>query len=140
MQFLREGLRKPGFRYLFVGGSVYLFELVVIAVAQGLGASAVAAVAWSFMLGLAVSFLLQKFFTFGDRRTRPKVVVSQSVAVCLLVAWNFGFTLLLTKLLENALPPMVTRTVALGLTTIWNFYLYKTRIFNPTRQSDAPID
>ena len=26
-------------------------------------------------------------------------------------------------------PAVVTRTIALAITTIWNFYLYKTRIF-----------
>jgi putative flippase GtrA len=56
-------------RYLVIGVSVYLFELVVIIVAQQLGASAVVAVGLSFALGLTVSFLLQKIITFGDKRT-----------------------------------------------------------------------
>lgn len=116
-------------RYLLVGGSVYVLELIVIVLAQAGGASAVVAVAIAFWIGLVISFLLQKFVTFSDKRTHHKVVAAQVVAVSLLVIWNFGFTILVTELLKNVVPPVVTRTLALAITTIWNFYLYKTHIF-----------
>lgn len=122
-------LQKPGHRYLVVGGSIYVLELVVIVVAQLLGASAVVAVGLSFWIGLAVSFVLQKLVTFGDKRLHHHVLLPQIIAFSLLVIFNFGFTLLVTNLLYPALPAVVTRTLALGMTTIWNFYLYRTRIF-----------
>jgi putative flippase GtrA len=126
---IKSFLSKPGGRYLLVGGSVYALELLVIIIAQHFGASQVLAVALSFIIGTIVSFGLQKLFTFGDKRMHHKVVLSQAVAVALLVAFNFGFTILATKLLQNVLPAVVTRTLALLTTTIWNFFLYKTRIF-----------
>ena len=116
-------------KYLAVGISVYLLELLVIVVAQALGASAVVAVGLSFWIGLMVSFGLQKFFTFGDKRTHHKVLVPQVTAFSILVLFNFGFTLLIAKLLSNVIPAVISRTLALGITTLWNFYLYKTRIF-----------
>jgi putative flippase GtrA len=125
-------ISKPGQRYLLVGVNVYLFELAVIAVAQYLGASTVTAVGLSFWLGLGLSFGLQKLVTFGDRRLYRRVLISQILAFSLLVAFNFGFTLLAAKLLADSLPAVIIRTLALGATTSWNFYLYKTRIFkNP---------
>jgi len=126
---VRDLLRKPGGRYLVIGGSIYALELVVIVVAQLLGASAVMAVGLSFWVGLVVSFALQKLVTFGDKRVHHKVLLPQIIAFSLLVAFNFGFTILVTKLLQHQLPAVVTRTLALGITTIWNFYLYRTRIF-----------
>jgi len=125
----QELLKKPGFRYLFIGGTVYLFELAVIVLAQAYGASPVWAVAISFCAGTTVSFFLQKLVTFGDKRMHHRVVIPQLVATGLLVVWNLGFSVLLTKLLQRNLPAVVTRTLALGITTVWNFYLYKTRIF-----------
>jgi LmbE family N-acetylglucosaminyl deacetylase/putative flippase GtrA len=116
-------------RYLIVGVSVYVFELLVIVLAQALGAGSVAAVAWAFWLGLFVSFGLQKVVTFGDKRLHHRILLPQLAAFSLLVLFNFGFTILLTKLLENILPAVVCRTLALAVTTLWNFYLYKTRIF-----------
>ena len=122
-------MKRPGYRYLLVGGSVYALELAVIVIAQRLGASPVLAVGLSFWVGLVVSFALQKLFTFSDKRLHRRVLSLQIIAVSLLVVFNFGFTLLVTKLLYHALPAVLTRTLALGITTIWNFYLYKTRIF-----------
>lgn len=116
-------------RYLVIGISVYLLELLIIVVAQQLGASAVVAVGLSFWLGLVISFGLQKLITFGDKRLHHKFLIPQIIAFCLLVLFNFGFTILVTDLLSPPVPPVVTRTLALGITTIWNFYLYKTRIF-----------
>lgn len=133
MNRIKELLKRPGYRYLIIGGSVYLFELAIIVVAQAMGASAPWAVAISFCLGTAVSFFLQKLITFGDKRMHHRILIPQMVATALLIVWNLSFSVLLTKALQGHLPAVATRTFALGITTIWNFYLYKTRIF---KQSD----
>lgn len=129
MQRVKTLLQRPAYRYLVIGGSVYVFELLVIVIAQHLGATAVWAVAISFCLGTLVSFFLQKLVTFGDKRMHHRILVPQLIATILLVLWNFGFSVLLTRLLEHNLPAILTRTLAIAITTIWNFYLYKTRIF-----------
>jgi putative flippase GtrA len=126
---LKKLLSKPLHRYIIIGGSVYVLELLTIFIAQYFGASALFAVGLSFWLGLVVSFGLQKLVTFQDSRMHHKILIPQIVAFSLLVLFNFGFTLLVTKLLSPPLPAVLTRTIALGVTTIWNFYLYKTRIF-----------
>ena len=134
MKKLREMLKKPGHRYLVIGGSVYVFELAVIVDAESIGASPAWAVAISFCLGTAVSFFLQKLVTFGDKRMHRKVLIPQLVATGLLIVWNLAFSVALTKLLQDKLPAVATRTLALAVTTIWNFYIYKTRIFRNTQE------
>lgn len=136
MDKLKLLLARPAYRYLVIGVSVYLFELVVIVVAQHLGASAVIAVGISFWSGLIVSFVLQKMVTFNDKRLHHRILLPQLAAFSLLVLFNFGFTVLIAKLLTPSLPAVVARTIALGITTIWNFYLYKTRIF---KTDDNPL-
>ena len=131
---LEELRQRQGVRYVVVGGTTYAFELVVIVLAQRMGASAVVSVGASFWLGLLVSFSLQKLVTFGDKRTHHRILLPQIAAFSALVMFNFGFTLLVTKLLEHTFPVVVTRTLALGVTTLWNYYLYRTRIF---RQPDG---
>jgi putative flippase GtrA len=129
-------LRRPGIRYLIVGGSVYIFELLVIVIAQQLGASPVWAVTISYGTGTTLAFLLQKLVTFSDKRLHHKILIPQLIATCLLIGWNLVFTVLVTKLLEHHLPAVLTRTVALAITVIWNFYIYKTRIF---KTGDNPV-
>ncbi len=50
MNHRRIDMRRPGARYLVIGVSVYLFELLVIVIAQAAGASTVTAVGLSFWL------------------------------------------------------------------------------------------
>lgn len=133
-QKLLNSLSPAMQRYLVVGVSVYALELIVIVIAQQLGASSVVAVGVAFWVGLVISFTLQKFVTFGDKRTHHKVVIPQLLATTALVLFNFGFTLVVTKLLADVVPAVISRTLALGVTTIWNFYLYKTRIFKSEEQ------
>lgn len=130
--YIRALLQKSGVRYLIVGGTVYVLELIIIIIAQAQGASPTVAVAISFVLGLIISFFLQKLFSFRDKRMHHKILIPQVIAVTLLVLWNFAFTVALVRLLQNVLPPTVTRTIALAITVIWNYYLYKTRIFRTT--------
>lgn len=130
--YIRALLQKSGVRYLIVGGTVYVLELVIIIIAQAQGATPTVAVAISFVLGLIISFFLQKLFSFRDKRMHHKILIPQVIAVTLLVLWNFAFTIALVWLLQNVLPPTVTRTIALAITVIWNYYLYKTRIFRTT--------
>jgi putative flippase GtrA len=132
----RLDLQKPSHRYLVIGVSVYLFELLVIFAAQYFGANNILAVGLSFWLGLIVSFILQKVVTFKDKRTHHRVLLPQMIAFSLLVLFNFGFTILVTELLTDIVPAVVTRTLALGITTIWNFYLYRTKIF---KTDDNPV-
>ena len=128
-QFIVRWLKRPIIRYVLVGGSVYVLELIVILVGQQSGLSDVAAVALAFWIGLSISFLLQKFVTFGDARTHHRVILKQVAAVATLIVFNFVFTIVLTKLTADVLPAAVSRTIALLITTLWNFYLYRTSIF-----------
>ena len=122
-------------RYLVIGGSAYVLELLVIVTAQKLGAGSLLAVGLAFWVGLIVSFILQKIITFGDKRMHHRVVLAQSAAFLVLVFFNFGFTLIVTKLLIGVMPAVACRTLALAITTTWNFYLYKKKIFTG---DDAP--
>ena len=116
-------------RYIAVGLSVYALELTAIILLQNLGASSVWAVAISFWIGLLLSFILQKIVAFKDRRKHHRIIVSQLLAFSALVLFNFGFTIIVTNLLQGIIPAFIIRTLAIGITTLWNFYLYKTRIF-----------
>ncbi|MBP9853220.1 MAG: hypothetical protein QG629_440 [Patescibacteria group bacterium] len=121
--------RQAG-RYISVGLIVFGFEILVIWLGQKAGLSPVLAVAIAFVSGTLLSFLLQKFFTFGDKRTRHVVVGLQLLATGLLVLFNFGFTVLATALLQDIFPAILIRSMALAITTVWNFYLYRTHIFS----------
>ncbi len=129
MPKFKQLLKQTTSRYIIIGLSVYIIELGVIVSAQQLGTGDTWAVALSFWIGLVVSFILQKLVTFRDSRMQRTVLLPQIVAVMCLVLFNFGFTIGMTQLLHGHIPAVVARTIALGITTLWNFYLYRTKIF-----------
>lgn len=124
---LAAKLQSAKLRYLLVGATVYVLEMLIILIATEAGLSEVQAVAVSFWVGLIVSFGLQKTITFKDKRMQRRVLGLQVIAVIALVVWNFSFTIFLTGVLPLA--PTISRTISLLITTLWNYYLYKTRIF-----------
>lgn len=126
-------------RYLVVGVVVYVFELLVIYLAIHNGASNVFAVGLSYWLGLLISFILQKFITFQDKRVHHRVIIAQVAAYSCLVLFNFIFTLVFTGLVGHYINAWLCRTFALGITTFWNFYLYNTRIFNSGQKQEKVI-
>ncbi len=126
----RKIYKKLNKRYLGIGISVYIIELVVIVVAGHLGASAVTSVGISYWVGLVIAFVLQKFVVFNSKALHHKILLPQILAFSVLVLFNFAFTLLVTKLLSPPLPAVISRSLALAITVIWNYYLYKSHIFS----------
>lgn len=112
-----------------VGLAVYFIEVVVIFVSQKFGAGTVMAVAVSYWVGFLISFLLQKFLTFSDKRTHRSVLLPQIVAYALLVIFNFAFTIVMTKIFEKNLSAIAIRSITLFITAMWNYYIFKTSIF-----------
>ncbi len=129
MTKLKNLIKRLNKRYLTIGISVYILELLIIIVAQSLGASGVMAVGISYWVGLVVAFILQKLIGFKDKRMHHKVLIPQILAFSLLVLINFIFSLVVTKLLSPPLPAVLTRTIALAISTVWNYYLYNKHIF-----------
>lgn len=125
-------LNKQTVRYVVIGSIVYVVELLVILIMQKFKINSMVTIGASFWVGLSISFVLQKIVTFKDKRTKRNILLPQIIAFSLLVLFNFGFTLLVTKLFYPVLPVILIRSIAIAITTVWNFYLYKTRIFKST--------
>lgn len=117
-------------RYCVVGGLSYFFELIILFILYELfGIQRIVATGIAFWFGLIIAFILQKIFAFKDYSREKKSIAKQSVFYALLVVWNYIFTLIIVSIMpENYL--FYSRTLALIITTIWNFLVYKYLIFN----------
>jgi putative flippase GtrA len=92
------------------------------------GTNDITAVAISFWVGLIVAFVLQKIFTFNER-SRGRKVVKQSILYGLLVLFNYLFTLFFVGIFTDYIDVVIARTLALIITTIWNFLIYNNYLF-----------
>ncbi len=117
-------------RYVAIGIGAYAIELsFLLFLHDVIGYSSALSVAIAFWVGFVASFLLQKLFTFRDFKRTLQVISKQAGAYSLLVGFNYIFTLIVVSLFPSHLV-VLSRTLALMVTTVWNYVIYK-RIFTP---------
>lgn len=122
-------------RYLFTGAISYVIELAILVVlANSLLLSPKLAVAYSFWVGLAASFLLQKYITFINKESDRKTLGRQTLLYGLLVLLNYFFTIVFVDAFTDMLGLIEARTIALIITVCWNYFAYK-RIFKQSKES-----
>lgn len=120
-------------RYVFIGCLAYFIELCVLfSFSHLLKLSPTISVGISFWVGLIVAFILQKIFAFKNNSKHKKTVALQIVLYLILVAFNYIFTLLFVHFTESLIGLFASRTIALIITTLWNFLIYKRVIFRET--------
>ncbi|HUP26407.1 MAG TPA: GtrA family protein [Candidatus Limnocylindrales bacterium] len=118
--------------YVLVGGFAYLMEMgSLYYLVHVTGLSPLRGVAISFWVGFAIAFIMQKLLTFKNYDRRPAAIMRQLLLYCLLVAFNYGFTLLAVKWLSATVSVFVIRTLVIGMITCWNFVIYHF-IFKPS--------
>ena len=129
-RLIRQVKTSTLLRYIIVGGTSYAIELsVLLLLVRVFDFNTTLAVSIGFWLGLVISFLLQKFLAFKNTDTRARRLTIQTVYYALLVLFNYSFTLLFVHLLEPFIDLSIARTLALIITTAWNYIIYKKVIF-----------
>ncbi len=114
------------FRYIFIGGVSYVVEMAVLLfLAYILHLSPGVSVALSFWVGLMVAFTLQKYIAFNNKTSSRKVIGKQATLYGGLVLLNYIFTLVFVSLFVGLLGLAISRTVALIITTFWNYFVYR---------------
>ena len=116
-------------RYVVAGSLSYIIELSFLLVLHMFFSFSVGfATAVAFWVGLAVSFVLQKLFAFQDYQKTIKATTKQIGIFLVLILFNYLFTLGFVMLSPSRLI-IFSRTLALTITTVWNYVFYKKIIF-----------
>lgn len=124
-------------RYVLAGVLSYALELsCLLALYKLAGLSAELSTAIAFWIGLTASFILQKLFAFRDYQKTVKAISHQVGAYAVLVGFNYLFTLALVAVFPSRWV-VFSRTLALIITTAWNYVLYQRFIFSRHSLGDA---
>lgn len=118
------------FRYILTGGVSFFIEIACLLLLIRAGTSPLLAVGISFWIGLVTAFVLQKIITFQNKERRSRHIAWQTSTYILLVLINYLFTLFFVFVMEPLVGVFIARTVALGITVVWNYILYRHVIFN----------
>lgn len=126
-------------RYILTGGLSFAIELaVLLTLISSFGMHRSLAVSISFWISLVISFLLQKLLAFEDRQRKTGIVAKQALFFVLLVAFNYLFTIVVVALFPDKYL-IFSRTLAIIIVSIWNYYVYKNLIFNRGGEKSSTI-
>ena len=126
---LSKRLNNSHTKYIISGISAFLAEYVTfIGLYYLIHKNLIVINALSFIIGLTVSFTLNKKWVFhGDHVTRSEVqLISYFLLACLNLLVS---TLLISLLLSLGIYEYMSKFIAIIFIAIWNFYIFKTIIF-----------
>lgn len=118
-------------RYLVVGGSAFIMEfLSFIALYQHIKLILVLSNAISFCIGLLTSFVLNRLWTFAAKHKFKHTTSKQLNMYVSLALINLIATLMIVQILKSVgLEANTSKLIAMCLTSIWNFAIFKIYIF-----------
>ncbi len=123
------------FRYLIVGGMAFMAEYTSFVVMYFVaGVALTLANGLSFFIGLLTSFLLNRWWTFGDKtykkRMHHQFIIYAALSLCNL----FATILLVAYFKEIHINPGIGKLLAMAITSTWNFTIFKLAIFNHSKK------
>lgn len=129
MNWLRALFEKHTvIRYIFVGGTAYVFELSTLLLVYHVSGSKSLAAAAGFVVGFALAFVLQKLVAFREFSKELRAIGRQGTLYTLLNVWNWVFTVVFVSIFP-AKYLIVSRTTALIMMSCWNYVIYRKIIF-----------
>lgn len=116
-------------KYVVVGATSLVIDAgLLYALTEQVHLNYLLSAAASFWMALVYNFLLNKFWSFGNKE---RDYAGQFAKYMLLIGFNFIFTLTFIFLLVEAFSVnyIISKVVSVGIITIWNFIIYKKIIF-----------
>lgn len=118
------------FRYLFVGGTSFVADYVLLHIITEWGIHYLISGAFSFLFGVLVNYLMSKWLVFSEKTEGKER--TKEVAVFFVVALaGLGWTELLMWIFTEKLRwyYMVSKAVAAVLVLFWNFFMKKILLY-----------
>jgi len=118
-------------RFLIAGGLAFLVDFGLLALLhQLLGLPLWLSTGVAFLVSFFVAYFLQRIFAFSSTAPHGGALIRYTA----LVAFNAGATIAVVSLLNSTpLSWEGGKVVATAITTMWNFFLYRSWVFRRAR-------
>ena len=124
-------LSDSRFKYLAVGGLSFAFEYAIFLLLIQLSVEYFFSNSFSFLVGLTISFMLHKTWSFSNKDTsRTK---TQAISYVILAAVNLLLTNLFFYILVElgGFSPFIVKFISMFAVVTWNYLIMKKLIFAP---------
>jgi putative flippase GtrA len=131
LRMLRRAWSSSAFRYLVIGGIAFLFDFgLLYLLHEFLGIAVYVATPVAFIASFALTYLMQRYFTFGATSAWG----SSALKYTALVAFNtVATTLIVTGTDALGWSWAAGKVVAVTATTVWNYFAYRYWVFRAAR-------
>lgn len=117
-------------KYLFVGGSSSLLELVLFQIFIFLSINTSIANVIAVIIATAYNFVLNRSWSFGDQGN----AFNSLIRYLILFAFNTTFSTVVITLVSNlGVPAILVKVFTMGCIALWNFFLYRSVVFKTAR-------
>lgn len=130
-RFVRRAWDSSAVRYLVVGGVAFLIDIGLLALLRNVfGVALVVATPTAFLLSFGLTYIMQRHLTFDSKGAWGASALKYTA----LVIFNtFATTAIVTGTAALGWPWEIGKIVAVGATTVWNYFGYRYWIFRRTR-------
>lgn len=133
--FLERMWALSALRYVVVGGAAFAFDVGLLFLLHDIVRLPLPlSTAIAFLVSFAVTYVLQRVFTF---RSRTGVTSSAVKYTLLVIANTFAVTAIVTAASAIGLPWLSAKVVAVIAMTIWNYFAYRYWVFAPGSSSSS---
>jgi putative flippase GtrA len=135
IQEIRQAVRQHGvrgFRFAVVGALNTVIDIGIFSLAfYGFGWPLLAANAAGFIIGVGNSYILNKFWTFGDRST-GREALARGLAFLATSLIGLALGSLSIWLLAMVMPAILAKIATVGVTFVWNYWASGRFVFRRT--------
>jgi len=124
-------------RFLIVGGTSALLELAAFEALVLLRTPAVPAQIASFLLGMTLSFIGYRLWSFAGEHRLP--LKAQAAGYASLALINVAATSVIIHLLVIWVPAWIAKVICMGAVALWNYTLLNRLLFARRRQPASSI-
>lgn len=117
-------------KYLISGSTAAAVEYIsFILMSYSLGYPSYIAQPASFIIGMCISFAMNRSWVFGEKdKAHKRFILYAVVAVC-----NLVISTSLLVFMENYIPAFIAKVAIMGCIAVWNYILFKKVIFKASK-------
>lgn len=126
-------------KYLLTGGITFAVDYLVLLTGYYVFSLPLwVATTLGYLGGLCVSFFINRAWVFGERGMQRKMT-RQLVEYILLLLFNYMFTVLAIRLLDNlGVSPAISKIFVTAMIAGWNYLIYNKVIFSHDKGNLTP--
>jgi putative flippase GtrA len=122
-------------RYLFVGSTTFILDFGILYLLHGvIGLNLAGSTSVAYWVSILYNFILNRHWTFDAREKES--LKRHITTYFMLLVFNYLFAVTFVSIVGEHVNYILAKALAVGISMLWTYYIYKRYIFIDTKTSD----